>query len=231
MLASLLAMKLVHVHHCMMVYTLAFVAEKGGVGKTTLAAGIAVAAAQAGERVVALDLDPQKSLSAWGARRERELAGLTVELVPPSRVTQLKAALTGLGKKGVTLVLLDTAGADSAVTHAAMRVADLCLIPARPSRLDIEATKTTFQAVLRIGRPIGFILNQCAATSRGSRSSEAAAGLEMLGVLAPQVAMRTDHQDALASGLGVTEYAPASKAAAEITELWAWVKRQSQGKL
>ena len=50
--------------------TVAFLTRKGGAGKTTLAASLAVAAAEAGERVIALDLDPQASLLRWGKRRE-----------------------------------------------------------------------------------------------------------------------------------------------------------------
>ena len=48
--------------------SIAFVTQKGGTGKTTLAASLAEAAAIAGERVIALDLDPQESLCRWGKR-------------------------------------------------------------------------------------------------------------------------------------------------------------------
>ena len=50
--------------------SIAFLTQKGGTGKTTLAASLAEAAANAGERVIALDLDPQGSLCRWGKRRE-----------------------------------------------------------------------------------------------------------------------------------------------------------------
>jgi chromosome partitioning protein len=46
--------------------TIAFLTQKGGAGKTTLAASLAAAAVHAGETVIALDLDPQASLLRWG---------------------------------------------------------------------------------------------------------------------------------------------------------------------
>ena len=213
--------------------TIAFVTQKGGAGKTTMAASLAVAAAESGERVIALDLDPQGSLAAWGDRRDGggpSFERLTVEKLPPDKVSQLKAILAALDRKGYTIAVLDTAGVDSTTAHVAMQVADLCLMPARPSRLDIEATGTTFRAVLRMGRRVAFVLNQCPPMPRSSRSMEAAAGLRMLGVLAdPMMTARADYQDAIAAGLGVTEYDPNSKAAQEAVALWNWVRSQLKG--
>src|SRR5271170_4084767 len=123
--------------------TVAFVTQKGGAGKTTMAASLAVAAAAAGEKVIALDLDPQGSLASWGERREGQgpsFEGLTVERFPADKVKQLAAILPALQRKGFTIAVLDTAGVDNATAHVAMQAADLCLMPARPSRLDIEAT-------------------------------------------------------------------------------------------
>jgi chromosome partitioning protein len=213
--------------------TLCFATQKGGAGKTTLAASLAVAAAAAGEKVVALDLDPQGSLAAWGDRREGEgpsFENLTVDRLPADRIGQLPEILNALRRKGFTVAVLDTAGVDNTATHLAMQAADLCLMPARPSRLDIEATGLTFRAVMRMGRPVAFVLNQCPPTPRSSRSLEAAAGLKMLGVLAdPMMTTRADYQDAIAAGFGVTEYAPEGKAAQEAAALWGWVKKQARG--
>jgi chromosome partitioning protein len=215
------------------VITVCFATQKGGAGKTTLAASLAVAAAQAGEKVIALDLDPQRSLAAWGDRREGEgpsFENLTVDGLPADRIGQLAEILNALRGKGFTVAVLDTAGVDSTTTHLAMQAADLCLMPARPSRLDIEATGSTFRAVVRMGRPVAFVLNQCPPTPRSSRSLEAAAGLKMLGVLAdPMMTTRADYQDAIAAGFGVTEYAPEGKAAQEAAALWGWVKKQARG--
>lgn len=215
--------------------SIAFVTQKGGAGKTTLAASLAVAAAHSGETVIALDLDPQGSLAAWGTRREGKgpsFDRLTVERLAQDKIPQLKAILTALDRRGFTVAVLDTAGVDSASSHLAMQAADLCLMPARPSRLDIEATGTTFRAVIRMGRSVAFVLNQCPPGRVASRALEAAAGLRMLGVLAePMMTARADYQDAMAAGLGVTEYGPDGKAAQEALALWDWAQKQLRGKV
>lgn len=208
--------------------TIALVTQKGGTGKTTLAVSLAIAAQEAGEKVLALDLDPQGSLAAWGDMRGD--SGPHVEKVPAAQVAALAKTIGGLGGKGFSLTILDTAGADNPTTHAAMQAADLCLIPIRPTRLDGLAVAPTVQAVARLGRPFAFVLTQCSTIPRNSRAAEMAAGLETLGMLAePSIAQRADHQDAFAAGQGVTEYAPTSKAAEEVRQLWQWINTRMKG--
>lgn len=209
--------------------TIALVTQKGGTGKTTLACSLAVAAAESGEKVVALDLDPQGSLANWGERRDAD--NVHVEALSAARAVDLPKMLPVLARKGVTLVLIDTAGADNPVTHAAMKVADLCLVPLRPTRLDSHAVVPTVQAITRLSRPFAFVLTQSSTIPRNSRAAEMAAGLRALGVLAdPSIAQRADHQDAFGAAQGVTEYAPAGKAADEIRGLWGWLKAKMKEK-
>jgi len=129
----------------------------------------------------------------------------------------------------VTLTIIDTAGGVSAATTSAIRHADLCLIPARPTVADIEATASTLSVARAWNRPFAFILNQT--PIRGQRLTTAAnalgeeAALDISGVVAtPFIVMRNDHQDALSAGLAVNEYAPASKSAEEIRGLWQWIE-------
>lgn len=206
--------------------TIVLVTQKGGAGKTTLAASLAVAASEAGENVVALDLDPQGSLASWGESRAAEVP--VIDRVAPDQFAQLPAILDGLSKRGFTLAILDTAGVESTSGNLAMKVADLALIPARPSRLDLQATMPTVQALMRLEmrERFAFVLNQ-ALPGRNSRATEAANGLSLFGVLAePILAQRADHQDALAAGQGVTEYAPDGKAADEMRGLWNWINER-----
>jgi chromosome partitioning protein len=210
--------------------TITLVTQKGGAGKTTLAASLAVAATEAGERVIALDLDPQGSLAGWGDARAAETPA--VDRIGIANLAQLPSIMTALEKQGYTLAILDTAGTESTGGNLAMRAADLCLIPARPSRLDLQATLPTVEALMRLEmrERFAFVLNQCP-PGRNSRATEAANGLAMFGVLAePMVTQRADHQDALAAGQGVTEYASDGKAAEEVRALWTWINRKINGK-
>ena len=203
---------------------LTLVTQKGGSGKSTLAANLAVAAEEAGERVFALELDRQGTLTRWIDRR-------TASTPAFDRITtenQLSEALPVIAAQKYTLVVIDTPGTDTPLVTAAIRVSDLCLVPTRPTPADLEATQPTLEAIQATGRRFAFVLNQ--SPVRSGRLSEAAAGLKVLGVLAtPSLVQRNDHQDAIGSGLGVTEFNPTGKAAEEVRELWKWVKTKMKG--
>jgi chromosome partitioning protein len=205
--------------------TIVLATQKGGSGKSTLAIGLALAAIQAGHSVRLIETDPQGTLSNWQARRT--FAEPMVE--PVYSAGDIEQKLLSLDHSGVTLTIIDTAGGVSAATTAAIRYADLCLIPARPSVADIEATASTLSLARAWNTPFAFILNQT--PIRGQRVSNAAIvlGEEMAHDLAsvvaqPYIVMRNDHQDALGLGLAVIEYAPASKSSDEIRGLWQWLE-------
>jgi chromosome partitioning protein len=209
--------------------SIAFVTQKGGTGKTTLAASVAAAAADAGERVIVLDLDPQGSLVRWAERRQKANARskVMVEPLEAERLPRLRAILEGLAGVGFTLAIFDTAGTDGAAARLVTEAADLCLLPARPTCLDVEATAATFRCAFLAKRKAAFVLNQCPSTYRSSRTSESAKALTRLGVLAePLLFARMDYQDAIGAGLGVTEYARGGRAAREVEELWDWIRAQ-----
>ncbi|TXM96406.1 ParA family protein [Methylobacterium sp. WL64] len=209
--------------------TIALVTQKGGSGKTTIAASLAVAAAEAGETVIVLDLDPQGSLIAWGNDREAETPA--VDQIDSDRLSRLPELLASLDKAGMTLVLLDCPGIASTASNLAMKAADLCLLPARPTLMDIRASKATVQTLMGLSRPFAFVLNQCPPHRSSGRATDAAEGLHMMGSLAaPMLGLRADYQDAMAAGQGVTEYSPQGKAADEMRQLWAWTAKRLNDK-
>lgn len=207
-----------------MMKTIVLVTQKGGSGKSTLAASLAVAAEETGERVFMLDLDRQGTLAHWIERRIAETPGF-------DKITDgeaLPKALAILAEQKFSLVIIDTAGTDTPLVSAAITAADYCLIPARPTPADLEATQPTLQAIYATRRNFAFILNQ--APVRSSRTSEAVSALRMLGIIAePPITQRNDHQDAIGNGLGVTEFNSEGKAAEEVRSLWRWIKNKLQG--
>lgn len=208
-------------------HTIVLATQKGGSGKSTLAIGLALSAMQDGLTVRLIETDPQGTISNW--RRRRADAEPLVE--PVNNTGEIAQRLQAYDRSGVMLTIIDTAGSVNAMTTAAIRAADLCLIPARPSPADIEATAPTLRTIRSCDKPFAFVLNQT--PFRGHRIGHAAAALgeeaalDISGVLAlPYIVMRNDHQDALGCGLAVTEYAPAGKSAEEVRELWRWVERK-----
>lgn len=198
------------------------VTQKGGSGKTTLCVSLAVAAQQAGHAVCILEMDKQATASQWAQARQGEAP--EVAQVPPDRI---EVALQRVQAGDYDYVFVDTPGVDSPGTHAAMRLANLCLIPCRPTPADLRGIQPTLAAIHRLEKPFAFILNQT--PPKSYRIRESAEGLKVLGLLADvNVVMRNDHQDAMGTGQGVTEFNPEGPAADEIRKLWAWIENKTK---
>lgn len=202
--------------------TIAFVTQKGGSGKSTIASSLAVCARDAGEKVFIVDMDPQASLVKWA--KARGDASLPVEAVTSAKLSQ---ALALMEKKGITLVVIDTPGTDSTETKAAMKHADLCIIPARPNVFDLWASDLTRKTLREMKREFVFLLNQCPPAQQTARVEEGAKALEAMGgLITPLIAARVDFQESARHGLGVTEYNSNGAAAEEMRKLWSSVKKR-----
>jgi chromosome partitioning protein len=202
--------------------TIALVTQKGGAGKSTLASSLAVVAHEAGERVCLIDMDPQATLTTWGKTR-----GETDIPVVAASPAKLAAVLSALAAKGVTLVVIDTPGAEGAAASAAMAAAQLCVIPSRPTAFDLWASANTRQALKARKGDYVFLLNQCPPAQQSERIAEGVQALEAMGgLLSPLVQARVDYQDAARLGWGVSELNPQGPAAGEMRALWASLKRR-----
>lgn len=202
--------------------TIAFVTQKGGSGKSTIASSLAIAAAEAGERVFVIDMDPQASLVKWAKVRGDQDVG--VEFIEAGK---LKAALAALEKGGMTLVVIDTPAGRSAASDAAMKACDLVIVPSRPNAFDLWSSEQTRKTARELKKDYVFLLNQCPPAQQSARVDEGVAALEALGgLLNPPLSARVDYQEAARHGLGATEFAPSGPAAAEVRKLWSSLKRR-----
>lgn len=197
----------------MQIITLA--AQKGGVGKTTLAVNLAVAAQAAGVRTALFDLDPQESATAWSERREAELPH-----VEPISARRLDQAIDAAEANGFALTIIDTPPAAGAEAAAAAQRADLVVIPCRPSLIDLDAIKRTAQLITSTGRAGVVVLNAAPPTAStlldDARTLAEATGLRVARTVLRE---RSAYRAAWPYGLGVIEHEPKGKAAQEVAAL------------
>lgn len=189
--------------------------QKGGSGKTTLARSLAVSATRAGQRVLLLDLDPQRSLTSWWERREAN----DLDLAAPPRPAQIAEHVTGL--EGYDLAIIDTPPSDHRWLAHVAAAATLALVPVRPSPDDLRAVGATLDMLDGAGCSWASVLSQV--PPRARIGGEAARVLAQHGRLAPlNVHLRVAHAEAAATGLTATELGDAA-ATAELEELWRYV--------
>jgi chromosome partitioning protein len=200
---------------------IAFASRKGGSGKTTIAAHLAVQAGRVGEGpAVLVDTDLQGSLDEWWRARKDETPVLaTVKL------DELNSHLAELRKHGTALAVIDTPPTLAAEIERVIAVADLVLIPARPSPHDLRAVAATVAMVRRAGKPFLFVIN--GAAPRANITAEAVAALSEHGRVAPVILyQRTEYASSMIDGRTVMEVAPSGRSAHEVAELWRYVSTQ-----
>jgi len=202
-------------------HVIVLASQKGGAGKTTLAAHIAVAAEAAGDGpVVLIDADPQGSLSAWWNVRDAQAPALA-----PTTIAELPNKLTALTEGGYVIAIVDTPPAITEAISAVLRSASFVLIPTRPSPHDLRAVGRTVELVQEAGKPFVFAVTQAKPNAR--LTVQAVAALSEHGVVAPAIVHdRVDYAGSMIDGRTVQETDPKGRSAAEMAALWVFVKAQ-----
>ena len=192
--------------------------QKGGAGKTMLAANLAAALA-ATRRVAVIDIDPQRSLTRWHGLRAARNGPPAIALAEIAG-WRLAGELDRL-RRGCDIIIIDSPPQIDTDARQAVRHADLVLVPMQPSPPDLWAAAGTFGLAAAEKRRVAVVLNRAPAASKLRSAVEA----ELAGsghiVLATALGNRIGFASAFAHGLGVTETAPKSRAAEELRGLLA----------
>jgi chromosome partitioning protein len=189
--------------------TILICSQKGGSGKSTLCANLAVCASQEG-RTAVMDTDsPQGSLSRWFNTREKDT---------PYFATKWDV--------DVDWLLVDT---PPRIPQGTMvEKADLVVIPVRPSPLDVQAVDTVLEVVRACKKPYVFVINSTKPNAR--LTVETLRVLAGVGIVCPMtVGDRVSFAISMLQGLSVIEMEPKSRSSEEVAEVWEYVKGQANG--
>jgi len=191
----------------------AVVAEKGGVGKTTLSLTLAVAAVQAGRKVAVLDTDPQSTASKWTDRRDADMPW-----VVPTHAARLGAAIEQARVQGVDFIVIDTPPHSSADATEAARRADLVLAPVEPHLFTLETLPKPADLLKIAGTaPALVVVNK--ASVQGTEARDAIEHVKAL-------YLRAAHRHAGNVGKVAAEHEPRGKAAIEALQLYEYTVNQ-----
>lgn len=201
--------------------------QKGGVGASTLAREIGVVAAQGGQRVVFVDLDPQATLSKWWNRRtagETEQPNPALAAIAPEQLLEVIEQLRQ--SEAVDLVVIDVPPSVHSFMGRVMTAADFILVPVRPTSDDFEALPEIVDMIERAARRYAFVITQAPTGRRIRAVDEAVPILARQGRVAGILRFRSAFPAAASAALAATEYEPAGKAAVEIRELWGYIQAE-----
>jgi len=193
---------------------IAMIAQKGGAGKTTLAIHLSTALPKKLKPVVIIDLDPQASASMWGDQREDK-----EPIVVATQAPRLNQVLDAAQEHNVRTVILDTAPHSEQAALTAARIANLIIIPCRPSILDLRAMEATVDLVSLTKRSAAFVISAALPRSRLINQARAAIEGYRFPVADTVIYQRVAFSHSLITGQTVDEYNYKSKAAKEIKDL------------
>lgn len=210
-----------------MVFIISMAQQKGGAGKTTLAAHVAVFLAQQNYKVGLIDADPQGSLERWYQERTanypEKCKNLTMKQAPGWRVTSEISRM----RSQQDVIIIDNGSGLDMDTRTTMRHADLTIIPVQPSPADVWATEAIVDYAEKERYPVMLVMNRVTARSR--LASLFSSSLPFLSNT--MVGNRILFAASLYDGLTVMEDSPRSTAAKEIANLVSEVKKYMPKKL
>jgi chromosome partitioning protein len=201
--------------------TIAVVNTKGGVGKTTLSAALAIRAAADGKRVAIVDMDPQKALIAWWRRRGTNQSDSPQLFEGPDTAHD---AVEAAALNGWDIVILDGPPAFLVVVQEMIQAADFALVPVKPSTVDLMATQDAIALARSAGVPFLCVFNDVVRPEKAVDQARQFLFNCGIPVAKTHVMHRISHINAMSVGKSAAEVRTGkgkdTAAAQEIDDLW-----------
>lgn len=199
---------------------IAFLNQKGGVGKTTLAINVAGALSKRGFKVLLVDADPQQSALDWSGVRGEPSPFAIVAMAKPIIHKELPAV-----EKGFDHVIIDSPPSVHTLTRSIIGAADVVIVPVQPSPYDVWAAETLLAlideaaAIVNPDLKTAFVINRKISNTAIGR--DVSSSLQGYGktVLSSEICQRVGFAESAAQGKTVVEIDPKSAASLEIEAL------------
>jgi len=204
--------------------------QKGGAGKTTIAAQLASAFAVMGNSVAVMDIDPQGSLTAWAGIRAQQPENKAVEITTAEVAGwRVGGEVNRLAEKH-DYVVIDSPPHAETEAKIAVRSADLVIIPVQPSPADVWATRPTVDLAESEGVPFLIVMNRVPPRSNLIGIMKKALKKQKLPIARATIGNRVAFASSMMEGRAVVETAKSSPAAAEMRALAKEVTRKAKKK-
>jgi chromosome partitioning protein len=190
--------------------------RKGGAGKSTCAAHLAVAATNSGLKAILIDMDPQKTLEGWWQKREED-----TPLLVETTAMDLPNSIDKLRTQGFDICIIDTPGDSGDFTRAGIMAADLVIIPSKPTPPDLSAIGRTISLVEENKKKFAFVITQ--GIVRTKATLQALSVLSQFGAVAPApISNRTAYASAMGAGKSAGDFDKIAEE--EINQVWEFIK-------
>lgn len=218
-------------------FTVALLAQKGGVGKSTIVRSLAVQAHTAGKLAGIVDADPQATTSSWYLRRQETgkrgagKGGEAPTVASVSTPAMLRQAVADAREDGFEWLFIDTPAGVSELPATAATLADLILIPCVPSVDDMDAMAPTVKLVRSSGNPAFFLVNRGRSKNINDECAVALTSAYGLPAVNTHISTRLPISDAAVEGLVLSELdgkdTSITKGKEEFQALWKWLTKQT----
>lgn len=210
-------------------YVIGIAAQKGGAGKSTLAAHLAIHADRDQSPALLVDMDPQGSLALWHRLRRAE-----TPILAKADVRTLGEVLEAGRDHKVKWCIVDSAPHAESSIAAVMKAADLVVIPSRPATFDLGAIEPTLRQATAMRTPSLVVLNAVPPRRGFGRTTNETEARAVLNTFDARVwdriiTQRAAFSSAIAGGMSVDELEPGGAAAQEIAALWRTIKTELEG--
>ena len=222
--------------HYAYMFTVALLAQKGGVGKSTLVRSLAVQAHLARAKVGIIDADPQATTAGWYLLRQERAKDDVPPVAAVADPALLRQAIDDARDDSFSWLFIDTPAGVSELPATAAAVADLILVPCTPSMDDMDAMGPTAKLAKQSGKPTFFVVNKGRSKGINDECAVALTSAYGLPAVATHITSRAPIMDARPQGLVLAELdtegkdASITKGKDEFFALWKWLTKHAEQK-